>query len=82
VTHVFRKNEPFISLMLLPADPQLDLEPMTEDEAAEREMRARRIAANRDALSEGTRWLSTTNTVFDGTYRHMFRAAKARDRAG
>ncbi|HEY1414626.1 MAG TPA: hypothetical protein VGF42_01930 [Caulobacteraceae bacterium] len=81
VTHVFRKDEPFISLIVLPAEPDLDLQPMTEEEAAEREMRARRIAANRDALAEGTRWLSTTNTVFDGTYRHMFRAAKARDRA-
>ncbi|HEY1752505.1 MAG TPA: hypothetical protein VGG29_14700 [Caulobacteraceae bacterium] len=82
VTHIFRKGEPFISLILLPADPQLDLRPMSEAEAAERELRARRIAANRDALSEGTRWLSSTDTVFDGTYRHMFRAAKARDRAG
>ena len=81
-THVFRKGEPFLSAILLPAEPDLEFEAMTEDEAAEREMRARRIAANRDQLAEGTRWLSTTNTIFDGTYRHMFRAAKARDRAG
>jgi hypothetical protein len=81
VTHVFRKDEPMLSLIALPADPELDLVEMTEPEAAEREMRARRIAANRDALAEGSRWLSTTNTVFDGTYRHMLRAAKARDRA-
>jgi hypothetical protein len=82
VTHIFRKDEPFLSAIVLPAEPELDLQPMTEDEAAEREMRARRLAASRDALAEGTRWLSTTNTVFDGTYRHMFRAAKARDRSG
>jgi hypothetical protein len=31
-------------------------------------------------LSEGTRWTSSTKTIFDGTYRHMLRAAKARDR--
>jgi hypothetical protein len=80
VTHIFRKGEPYMSLIVLPAEPELDLQPMTEDEAAERELRARRIAASRDALSEGTRWTSTTNTVFDGTYRHMARAAKARDR--
>ncbi|HUZ13641.1 MAG TPA: hypothetical protein VMU93_12410 [Caulobacteraceae bacterium] len=80
VTHVFRKGEPFISLIALPSEPELDLEPMGEEEAAERELKARRIAENRDALAEGTRWLSSTNTVFDGTYRHMFRAAKARDR--
>jgi hypothetical protein len=81
-THVFRKGEPFISLIVLPAEPDLDLRPMSEEEAAERELRARRIAASRDTLSEGSRWLSSTNTVFDGTYRHVFRAAKARDRAG
>jgi hypothetical protein len=79
VTHVFRKGEPFISFILLPAEPALDLQPMDEAEAADREMRARRLAASRDALAEGTRWLSSTSTVFDGTYRHMFRAAKARD---
>jgi hypothetical protein len=82
VTHIFRKDEPFLSAIVLPAEPELDLQSMTEDEAAEREMRARRLAASRDALAEGTRWLSTTNTVFDGTYRHMLRAAKARDRSG
>jgi hypothetical protein len=80
VTHIFRKGEPFISLIALPAEPALELQPMTPEEAAERELRARRLAASRDALAEGSRWLSTTNTVFDGTYRHMFRAAKARDR--
>jgi len=80
VTHVFRKGEPFISLIAIPADPELELTPMTEEEEAERELRARRMAASRDDLAEGTRWLSTTNTVFDGTYRHLFRAAKARER--
>jgi hypothetical protein len=79
VTHIFRKDEPFIALIALPAEPELRLEPMEAEEAAQRELRSRRIAANRDELSENTRWLSSTDTVFDGTYRHMFRAAKARD---
>jgi hypothetical protein len=81
VTHVFRQGEPFMSIVLLPADPDLTLEAMSQDEEAQREMQARRLAASRHALAEGTRWLSTTNTVFDGSYRHMFRAAKARTRA-
>jgi hypothetical protein len=81
VTHIFRKGEPFISIIVLPADPDLELTPMSEEESAEREMRARRLAASRDTLAEGTRWLSTTNTVFDGVYRHLLRAAKARSRA-
>jgi hypothetical protein len=81
VTHVFRKGEPFMSVIVLPADPELDLQPMTEEEAAQREMRARRLAASRDRLAEGTRWLSSTNTVFDGTYRNMARAARAKQKS-
>lgn len=79
VTHVFRQGEPMLNIIIVPAEPDLDLQPMSEEEEAQREMRARRIAANRDALAEGSRWISRTNTVFDGTYRHMFRAAKAQE---
>ncbi len=79
-THVFRKGEPFAHLLVIPSEPDLKLEPMTEEEEAEREMRSRRIHASRDTLGEGSRWLSRTDTVFDGTYRHMLRAAKERDR--
>ena len=43
-------------------------------------MQGRRLAANRDALAEGSRWISSTSTVFDGTYRHLFRAAKEQAR--
>jgi hypothetical protein len=80
VTHVFRKGEGFISFIVLPADPDLTLQPMTEEEAAQREMRARRLAVSRDKLAEGTRWLSATNTIFDGTYRNMARAARAKQK--
>ncbi len=79
-THIFRKGEPFISLIVLPEDPDLKLEPMDEAESAERELRARRIAASRDALAGNTHWTSSTRTVFDGTYRRMFAAAKQRGR--
>jgi hypothetical protein len=80
VTHVFRQGEPFVQMIVIPAEPELELEPMGEAEAAERELQSRRIRDSRDSLGQGTRWLSTTNTVFDGTYRHLFRAAKAKAR--
>jgi hypothetical protein len=51
---------------------------MDEDEAAEREMRSRRIYASREALAKSTTWTSSTNTVFDGTYRNILRAARAK----
>jgi hypothetical protein len=49
-------------------------------EAAERELRGRRIHASRDTLSADTHWTSASSTVFDGTYRHILRAAKAKAR--
>jgi hypothetical protein len=81
-THVFRKGEGFAQAIVVPDEPDLTLERMPEEEAAERELQSRRIRDSRDILSAGTRWLSSTDTVFDGTYRHMLRAAKARDRTG
>jgi hypothetical protein len=82
VTHVFRQGEPFMAFTVIPTEPDIVLEAMTGEEAAQRELRSRRLAANRDHLAEGTRWLSDTNTVFDGTYRNMARAARARARDG
>ncbi len=79
VVHRFRKGEAFAQAIIVPADPDLVLEPMPEAEAAERELQARRMRDSRDTLSAGTRWLSDTDTVFDGTYRHLARAARARD---
>jgi hypothetical protein len=79
-THVFRQGEPFAQAIVIPTEPDLTIEPMDEETAAERELRSRRIHESRDTLSGATRWLSSTNTVFDGTYRHMLRAAKAKAR--
>lgn len=79
-THIFKKNEPFMQIVMLPAEVEFELVGMTEDEAAEREMRGRRIHASRDTLSKETEWTSSTDTVFDGTYRHILRAAKAKAR--
>ena len=78
VTHVFRQGEPFMQMIVIPSDPEIELEPMGEEESAERELQSRRIRDSRPVLSQNTTWLSSTNTVFDGTYRHMLRAAKAR----
>jgi hypothetical protein len=82
VTHVFRKDEGFAQMIVIPAEPDLALEPMGEEEAAERELQSRRIRDSRPTLAANSQWLSSTNTVFDGTYRHMLKAAKARERGG
>ncbi len=59
-----------------------ELAPMPEEEAAERELQSRRIYQSRSTLSAETEWKSATNTVFDGTYRHILGAAseKAKQR--
>ena len=80
VRHVFRQGEPFMAFTVIPADPEIELVPMEAEDAAQRELRSRRLAASRDKLAEGTRWLSDTNTVFDGTYRNMARAARSKAR--
>lgn len=77
-THIFRPGEPFMQIVFLPVEAQFELVEMNEEEAAEREMRGRRIHASRDTLSKETEWTSSTDTVFDGTYRHILRAAKAK----
>jgi hypothetical protein len=77
-THIFRPGEPMLQLLVLPVTADFTLVPMDEEEAAEREMRSRRIHASRPTLAEHSTWTSDTDTVFDGTYRHLLRAAKAR----
>ena len=78
--HVFRRDEPFMQIMFLPAESQFELIPMDEEEAAEREMRSRRIYASRETLGKASTWTSSTNTVFDATYRQILRAARAKAR--
>lgn len=78
--HIFRKDEPFAQVLVIPAQADFALVEMPEDEAAEREVQARRIHKSRETLSADTQWVSASKTVFDGTYRHMLRAAKERDR--
>ena len=76
--HVFRQGEPFMQMIVVPVEPEFELLPMTEEEAAERELRDRRIYDSRPALAKDTTWLSSTKTVFDGTYRHILGAARAK----
>ena len=76
--HVFRPGEPFMQMIFVPAESDFELVPMDEEEAAEREMRSRRIHASRETLGKASMWTSSTNTVFDGTYRQILRAARAK----
>ena len=79
-THIFRPGEPFIQFTVVEADTKLDLIPMPAEEAAERELQAERIYASRSVLSSDTQWTSSSDTVFDGTYRRIFGAAKSAKR--
>jgi hypothetical protein len=76
-THIFRPGEPFAQVIVIPEESDATLVEMTEEEDAERELRSRRIHAARQTLSADTHWVSASQTEFDGTYRHMLRAAKA-----
>lgn len=76
--HVFRPGEPFMQMLFVPVDPAVELVAMDDEEAAERELRDRRIHDSRDTLGLASRWTSSTRTVFDGTYRQILRAARGR----
>jgi hypothetical protein len=76
--HVFRPGEPFVQILVVPEEAEFDLVPMSEEESAERELQSRRIYESRSTLSADTQWTSATNTVFDGTYRHILGAANER----
>src|ERR1700686_2116491 len=45
--HIFRPGEPMLQILILPVTAEFTLAPMDEEEAAEREMRGRRIHASR-----------------------------------
>ena len=75
-THIFRPGEPFAQVIVIPAESDFELVEMGEEEAAER----RRIHESRDTLSAHTKWVSSTHTVFDGTYRHLLSAAKTKSK--
>ena len=77
-THIFRAGEPMLQMLVVPAEPDIELVTMSLEEQAERELQARRIHESRTTLSADTTWTSASDTVFDGTYRFMMRAAKAR----
>ena len=78
--HIFRPGEPFVQVLVLPEQADFELAVMPEEEAAERELQSRRIYQSRSTLSAGTEWTSATNTVFDGTYRHILGAATEREK--
>lgn len=75
-THIFRKGEPFVQFTVIPAESEFKLMEMSEEEAAERELQARRIYASRATLSKDSQWVSASNTVFDATYRRIHGAAR------
>jgi hypothetical protein len=75
-THIFRPGEPFMQISIVPADDKPELVEMPEEEAAERELQSERIYASRATLAADSQWTSSTDTVFDGTYRRILAAAK------
>ena len=78
--HVFRPGDRSPKFWSVPEEPDVELVPMPLEEAAERALQSERIYQSRKTLSADTEWKSATNTVFDGTYRHILGAAAERAR--
>ena len=79
-THVFRRGEPFLQLLVVPVGDELELVAMEFEEAAERTLQAERIHASRATLGKASTRLSATDTVFDATYRNLLGAVNAKRR--
>jgi hypothetical protein len=75
-SHIFRPGEPIAQFTFIPEQSEFELEPMSEAEAAERELQSRRIYESRSTLGADSQWLSATNTVFDATYRRLHGAVR------
>ena len=75
-THIFRPDEPFAQFTVITEESDFELIEMSDEEAAERELQARRIHESRATLSAGTQWTSASDTVFDATYRRIHGAAR------
>jgi len=80
--HLFRPGEPIAQILIVPEEAEFELAPMSEEEAAERELQSRRIYESRATLAADSTWTSASNTVFDGTYRRILGAASERARRG
>ena len=63
--HIFRPGEAMLQILVLPITCDFTLMPMNEEEAAEREMRARRIHASRSTLA--------ADSNMDFKYQHSLR---------
>ncbi|WP_246206902.1 hypothetical protein [Methylocystis heyeri] len=74
--HIFRPGEPMAQIVAIPEESEFELVPMSEEEAAERELQSRRIYESRATLGADSTWLSASNTVFDATYRRLYGAAR------
>jgi len=77
-SHIFRPGEPMAQIMIIPEESDFELAEMSDEEQADRELRSRRIYEARSTLAADTHWKSRSNTAFDGIYRHILRAAKAK----
>jgi len=69
-----------LQILILSTDPEFTLVEQTPEEQAQRQVRGRRIHASRETLGKDSTWTSSTDTVFDGTYRYLLRVAKAKAR--
>jgi hypothetical protein len=76
-SHIFRPGEPMAQFIFIPEESDFTLEPMSEEEAAERELQSRRVYESRATLGADSQWLSATDTVFDATYRRLHGAMRA-----
>jgi len=64
-----------LQILIVQVTSDFTLVPMDAEEVAEREMRGAADSRQPPTLPADSTWTSDTDTMFDGTYRHLLRAA-------
>ena len=77
-THIFRPGEPFAQILIVPEEATFDLVPMSDEEAAERELQSRRIYQSRGARYPPKRNGRRPRTRFSTAHTDIFSAPRAK----
>jgi tetratricopeptide (TPR) repeat protein len=75
--HVFRKGEPYAQVIFVPQQPQYELEPMTDDQAAQRRQLSQSIERTKDRIAT-RKWINKAGDDQTNHYKVMA-AAFARE---
>lgn len=74
-TYIFRKNEPYAQILILPKSPKYSIEKMTEEESEKRQSMEKVLSDHVSEISTNI-WKTLKNETFDNKYKILSAMAK------